>query len=87
MALKATHFDFTDFTYVWPLFRTIGYMGSIDAMRMIDIMNTVVLSFFDHSPKGRPVPGELLIFIDPNAITDSEERLIRVYAGRTGSRS
>ena len=59
----ATHFDFTDFTYVWPLFRTLGYMGSIDGMRMVDIMNIVVLNFFDHSLKGKPVPGELFTAI------------------------
>jgi predicted dienelactone hydrolase len=56
----ATHFDFTDFNYVWPLFRMLGYTGPIDAMRMNDIVNTVVLSFFDHSLKGEPVAAELV---------------------------
>jgi len=55
----STHFDFTDFNYVWPLFRTLEYTGPIDAMRMIDIINTVVLNFFDHSLRGKPAPGEL----------------------------
>jgi predicted dienelactone hydrolase len=55
----ATHFDFTDFTYVWPLFRTLGYTGPIDGMRMIDITNTVVLRFFDHTLKDEPIAGEL----------------------------
>ena len=55
----STHFDFTDFTYAWPLFRTMGYMGTIDGMRMIDLTNTVVHEFFDHSLKGKPVRGEL----------------------------
>ena len=55
----STHFDFTDFTYAWPLFRTMGYMGTIDGMRMIDVTNTVVHEFFDHSLKGKPVRGEL----------------------------
>jgi predicted dienelactone hydrolase len=69
----ATHFDFTDFTYVWPLFKTLGYTGRIDGMRMIDITNTVVLSFFDHSLKGRPVSRELLtnipeIVVRPHAV-------------------
>ena len=68
----ATHFDFTDFTYVWPLFRTIGYMGSIDGMRMVDIMNIVVLNFFDHTLKGKPVPGELF--------TDIPEIVVRRHA-------
>jgi predicted dienelactone hydrolase len=55
----ASHFDFTDFTYVWPFFKTIGFSGAIDGMRMIDIMNVVTLNFFDHSLKGKPVAGEL----------------------------
>ena len=56
----ATHFDFTDFTYVWPLFKTLGFTGPIDGMRMIDIMNIVVLSFFDHSLKGKPDLGRVV---------------------------
>jgi predicted dienelactone hydrolase len=55
----STHFDFTDFSYVWPLFKMLGYTGPIDGMRMVDIVNTVVLSFFDRSLRGKPVPGEL----------------------------
>jgi predicted dienelactone hydrolase len=55
----AGHFDFTDFTYAWPLFKTFGLAGSIDGMRMTEITNGVVLNFFDHSLKGRPVNGEL----------------------------
>lgn len=54
----ATHFDFTDFTYVWPIFKTLGLTGAIDGMRMIDIVNVVVLSFFDHSLKGKTGSGE-----------------------------
>jgi predicted dienelactone hydrolase len=59
----ATHFDFTDFGYAWPLFKTLGFTGPIDGMRMIDIMNRVVLSFFDRSLRGEPVSGGLLIDI------------------------
>jgi predicted dienelactone hydrolase len=54
----STHFDFTDFTYVWPLFKTLGATGPIEGMRMIGIMNTVVLRFFDHSLKGESVSEE-----------------------------
>jgi predicted dienelactone hydrolase len=68
----STHFDFTDFTYVWPLFKTLGYTGPIDGMRMIDIMDIVVLNFFDHSLKGKPVPGELF--------TDIPEIVVRQHA-------
>jgi hypothetical protein len=69
----ATHFDFTDFTYVWPLFKTLGFTGPIDGMRMIDITNIVVLSFFDHTLKGKPVSGELF--------TDIPEIVVRHHAG------
>jgi predicted dienelactone hydrolase len=68
----ATHFDFTDFTYVWPLFKTLGFTGPIDSMRMIDIMNIVVLNFFDHSLKGKPVSGELF--------TDIPEVVVRHHS-------
>jgi hypothetical protein len=67
----ATHFDFTDFTYVWPLFKTLGLTGPIDGMRMIDIVNTVVLAFFDHNLKGEPVSAEL---------TDVPELVVRRHA-------
>jgi predicted dienelactone hydrolase len=69
----ATHFDFTDFTYVWPLFKTLGFTGPIDGMRMIDITNIVVLSFFDHTLKRKPVSGELF--------TDIPEIVVRHHAG------
>jgi len=68
----ATHFDFTDFTYVWPLFKTLRFTGPIDGTRMIDIMNIVVLNFFDHSLKGKPVPGELF--------ADLPEIIVRQHA-------
>lgn len=68
----ATHFDFTDFTYVWPLFKTLGLTGPIDGMRIIDIMNIVVLRFFDHSLKGEPLSGELF--------TDIPEIVVRQHA-------
>ncbi len=68
----ATHFDFTDFTYVWPLFKTLGFTGPIDGMRMIEITNIVVLNFFDHVLKNRPVPGELF--------TDIQEIVVRHHA-------
>jgi hypothetical protein len=68
----ATHFDFTDFTYVWPLFKTLGLTGPIDGMRMIYITNSVVLNFFDHSLKAKPVSGELF--------TDLPEIVVRQHA-------
>ena len=68
----STHFDFTDFTYAWPLFKTLRFTGPIDGMRAIDIMNIVVLNFFDHSLKGEPVSGELF--------TDIPEIVVRHHS-------
>lgn len=68
----ATHFDFTDFSYVWPLFKTLGYTGPIDGLRMVDIVNIVVLNFFDHSLKGKPLAGELF--------TDIPEIIVRQHS-------
>ena len=68
----ATHFDFTDFGYAWPLFKTLGYTGPIDGMRMIDIVNAVVLTFFDHSLRGKPIPAEWL--------TDIPEIIVRQHS-------
>lgn len=64
----AGHFDFTDFTYAWPLFKKFGLAGSIDGWRMNHITNTVVLNFFDHSLKGKPVAGELFTDIPEIAV-------------------
>jgi hypothetical protein len=41
-------------------------------MRMIDVTNIVVLSFFDHSLKGEPVAAELF--------TDVPEIVVRHHA-------
>jgi len=53
------HADFVDVTYTHPLFKTLGYAGTIDGLRMREIVNTVVLNFFDHYLKGKPISGEL----------------------------
>jgi len=53
------HTDFTDFVYLWPILKHVGFSGSIDGMRMMDILNTVQLDFFDHYLKGKAIPGEL----------------------------
>ncbi|HEX5764758.1 MAG TPA: hypothetical protein VFY27_04270 [Woeseiaceae bacterium] len=68
----ATHFDFTDFSYAWPLFKTLGYTGPIDGLRMVDIVNIVVLNFFDHSLRGKPLAGELF--------TDIPEIIVRQHS-------
>ena len=68
----SVHTDFTDFVYVWPVLKTIGLSGSIDGARMIEIMNSVVLSFLDHYLKGTPIPEELL--------TSTPEIVVRHHA-------
>lgn len=50
----ASHTDFTDFAYLWPILRWTGVSGSIEGDRAMDILDTVVLSFFDHYLRGRP---------------------------------
>ena len=54
-----THFDFVEVAHTAPILKLFGLTGSIDKDRMIDIMNEVQLSFFDHYLKGKPIPGEL----------------------------
>jgi predicted dienelactone hydrolase len=51
----ATHMDFTDFSYLWPILKLVGFSGSIDGMRMMQILDSVQLEFFDHYLKGKPV--------------------------------
>ena len=78
----ATHFDFTDFSYVWPLFKTLGYTGPIDGMRIIAITNVVVLNFFDHSLRGKPVTGELFTDI-PEIVVRQHPIQARTRCGET----
>ena len=51
----ATHLDFADFAYLWPILKLVGFSGSIDGMRMMEILDSVQLDFFDHYLKGKPV--------------------------------
>jgi pimeloyl-ACP methyl ester carboxylesterase len=55
-----THTDFTDFVYLWPVLKLMGLAGSIDGMRMMEILNSVQLEFFDHYLKGKPVRDGLI---------------------------
>ena len=55
----ATHFDFVELAQTAPILKLLGLTGSIDKDRMIDIINEVQLSFFDHYLRGKPIPGEL----------------------------
>lgn len=55
----ATHMDFTDFVYLWPILKAVNFSGSIDGMRMMGILNSVQLEFFDHYLQGKPRRLEL----------------------------
>ncbi|MGH7664147.1 MAG: alpha/beta hydrolase family protein [Gemmatimonadaceae bacterium] len=43
----STHFNYTDFSLLSPVFRRMGFLGSIDGARMQRIMNDYLLAFFD----------------------------------------
>jgi len=51
----ATHLDFTDFVYLWPILKLVGFSGTVDGKRMMEILNSVHLGFFDHYLKGKAV--------------------------------
>lgn len=53
------HTDFTDFACLWPILRWTGISGSIRGKRALEILDIVVLNFFDHYLKGAPIQGEL----------------------------
>jgi hypothetical protein len=58
--LRARHADFTDMTYIWPVMRIYGQLGSIPPDSMIELSNVVILNFWDHYFKNLP----LRIFTD-----------------------
>ncbi|MCI0417581.1 hypothetical protein L0222_32850 [bacterium] len=43
----STHFNYSDFSLIWPLFRKLGILGPIEGRRMEKIMNTYIRAFFD----------------------------------------
>lgn len=54
------HIDFTDLTYLSPLFPIIGFSGPIGAERAHDIVNAYSLGFFDTHLKGKsPLLNEI----------------------------
>jgi predicted dienelactone hydrolase len=52
----AQHLDFTDDPIVLPSLKWVGYSGTIDAERMIEIINAVSLEFFDAYLRGAAKP-------------------------------
>ena len=47
-----THFDFTDLAFYSPAFKFTKTFGSIDKYRMVKILNSYTLAFFDEYLKG-----------------------------------
>lgn len=50
------HFDFTDFPLVTPIFRLLGFIGSVPGERMVHITNAYTLAFFDQQLRGQASP-------------------------------
>ncbi len=44
---NSEHYDYSDFTYLFPLLKLLGMTGSVDGKLMIEITNNYVLSFFN----------------------------------------
>ena len=51
----ARHADFTDMAHIWPVMKIYGQLGSIPADRMTSISNTLILNFWNHYFKNRPL--------------------------------
>lgn len=65
LAIAGTlHRDFTLQGILSPLLQVIGFTGTLDPVRTLDIVNAYMLTFFDHTLKGEPAP--LLEGADPN---------------------
>jgi predicted dienelactone hydrolase len=57
MTVKGSnHMDYSDSPYVLPIAKRMGMSGKIPARRMMNIVNSYLLSFFDKHLKGRPAP-------------------------------
>ncbi|MGD8340104.1 MAG: hypothetical protein PVH89_04945, partial [Gammaproteobacteria bacterium] len=54
-----THLDFVDIAHTMPLLKTLGFAGSIDSSRTVDIVNSAHLAFFDAYLKGVPTSLDL----------------------------
>jgi pimeloyl-ACP methyl ester carboxylesterase len=51
------HFDYADFTILFPNFKYAGFLlGKIDGARQVEIVNDYVLSFFNKHLKGKKEP-------------------------------
>ncbi len=71
----STHFNYSDFSLISPLFRKLGLLGAIEGERMEHIMNAYIRAFFDqHLMDG---DSDLLKGASP----DYPEVVVRTRAG------
>ncbi len=53
--LKTTsHADLTDMAIIWPILKFYGQSGELSGKRVVEIMNTVILNFWEQYLKGKP---------------------------------
>ncbi len=52
----STHFNYTDFSLISPLFSKVGMLGPIEGRRMEQIMNAYIRAFFDRHLAGQDSP-------------------------------
>ncbi|MCI0356398.1 MAG: hypothetical protein L0099_15375 [Acidobacteria bacterium] len=71
----STHFNYSDFSLISPLFRKLGLLGPIEGQRMEEIMNAYILAFFDQHLAGRESP------LLKGASPDYPEVVVRTRAG------
>ncbi|MDX1662295.1 MAG: hypothetical protein R3272_00780 [Candidatus Promineifilaceae bacterium] len=53
----AGHFDFSDLPLLSPLLPYLGLSGSVESERVLAIINSYTVAFFDHTLKGAPAPA------------------------------
>ncbi|MGQ0540044.1 MAG: alpha/beta hydrolase family protein [Gemmatimonadaceae bacterium] len=69
----STHFNYSDFSLLSPVFKKMGFLGPIDGERMQQIMNNYLVAFFDTHLKGER--GRRSALLDPASSRYPEVRL------------
>ncbi|MGH8250025.1 MAG: alpha/beta hydrolase family protein [Steroidobacteraceae bacterium] len=75
IVIGSTHFNYSDFSLISPVFRTLGLLGPIEGRRMEQIMNAYIRSFFDQTLMG----GDSSLL--KGASADYPEVIFRAHAG------
>jgi len=71
----STHFNYTDFSLISPLFSKVGMLGPIEGRRMERILNVYIRAFFDRQLAGRDSP------LLKGASSDYPEVILQTRAG------